>query len=140
LKGKGLDKAAVLESQMVGERCHGRPLFYNLNVDSLTYSVNTAVNILTTLINNQDTTTQLLLTLTVINQETGSIIYTVTKEEELSAFGSKTLTQTFDTALNLAGYYTLTQTLTGTSVSMGREIYFYIPPSRLITIAIEAQL
>ncbi|UCH92620.1 MAG: hypothetical protein JSV88_20310, partial [Candidatus Aminicenantes bacterium] len=119
-------------------------LFYTLETDppdKLIYPANTPINIITRLINNQENPALLTLDLSITNDETSVIIHERTKSEQIPAFDSKTITDTFNTSVYPTGNYTLSQTLNGDNgnVNMVREIPLLFEPTKIITGTLQVQ-
>jgi ligand-binding sensor domain-containing protein len=121
-------------------------LFYSLETDppdKLSYPANTPINIITRLINNQETPVLLTLDLSITNDESGVIIHNLIKEEEISAFAGKTINDTFNTGVYPAGNYTTRGALFVKTapldppqkllVNMVRELFLYFEPTKIIT-------
>jgi hypothetical protein len=119
-------------------------LLYSLETDppdKLSYPANTPINIVTLLINNQESPILLTLDLSITNDESGVTIHNRIKEEEIPAFGSKTINDTFNTSVYPAGNYTLSQTLSDDigNVSMVREISLLFEPTKIVTGTLQVQ-
>jgi hypothetical protein len=119
-------------------------LFYTLETDpphKLIYPANTPINTITRLINNQENPALLTLDLSIANDETDMIIHNRIKEEQIPAFGSKTINDTFNTGVYPAGNYTLSQTLNDDigNVSMVREISLLFEPTKIIIGTLDIQ-
>jgi ligand-binding sensor domain-containing protein len=111
-------------------------LFYSLETDppeKLSYPANTPINIVTRLINNQEIPALLTLDLSITNEESGVTIHNRIKEEQLPAFDSKVITDTFNTEVYPAGNYTLEQTVIGDNLNMHKELFLYFEPTRIVT-------
>jgi hypothetical protein len=135
-------------------------LFYNLETDppdKLSYPANTPIITNTRLINNQETPIQLNLDLSITNDESGAITHGRTKSEQIPGFGSKTITDTFNTGVYPAGNYTLSQSITLPSATRGalfvktapldppqkllivRELFLSFEPTKIITGTLQVQ-
>jgi hypothetical protein len=137
-------------------------MFYSLETDppdKLSYPANTPIIIVTRLINNQEIPSLLTLDLSITNEESGVTIHNHIKEEQIPGFGSKTITDTFNTEVYPAGEYTLSQTVTlppaarGTLfektvpldplqkllINMTREIFLFFEPTKIITGTLQVQ-
>jgi ligand-binding sensor domain-containing protein len=134
-------------------------LFYSLETDppeKLIYPANTPINFITRLINNQETPALLTLDLSITNDESGVIIHTSTKEEEIPAFANKTITDTFNTEVYPAGNYTARGALFEKTVplnrqglpapplqkllnNMVRELFLYFEPTKIVTGTLQVQ-
>jgi ligand-binding sensor domain-containing protein len=111
-------------------------LFYSLGTDpadKLIYPANTPINIISRLINNQENPALLTLDLSITNDESGLIIHNRIKEEQIPAFGSKIINDTFNTSVYPAGNYTLNQTVIGDNLKMHEEVFLYFEPTRIVT-------
>jgi hypothetical protein len=116
-------------------------LFYSLETDppdKLIYPANTPINIITRLINNQENPVLLTLDLSISNDETDVIIHNRINEEEIPAFGSKIINDTFNTSVYPAGNYTLDQTVIGDNINMHKEVFLYFEPTRIVTGTLQA--
>ncbi|MGD2092848.1 MAG: CARDB domain-containing protein, partial [Candidatus Aminicenantes bacterium] len=119
-------------------------LFYSLETDppdQLIYPANTPINMITRLINNREIPLLLTLDLSITNEDSGAIIHNRLKEEQISGFGSKDLTDIFNTGVYPAGNYTLNQTVSGDNLNMNKEVFLYFEPTRIVngTLRIQPQ-
>jgi hypothetical protein len=111
-------------------------LFYSLETDppdKLIYPANTPINMISRLINNQETPILLTLDLSITNDETGVMIHNRIKEEQIPAFDSNTINDTFNTSVYPSGNYTLSQTVIGDNLNMLKEVFLYFEPTRIVT-------
>jgi hypothetical protein len=134
-------------------------LFYSLETDppeKLIYPANTPINMITRLINNQETPILLTLDLSITNEDSGATIHNQTKEEQIPAFGSKTITDTFNTGVYPAGNYTARGALFektapldppqklfigegSDSVDMFRELFLFFEPTKIVSGSLQIQ-
>jgi len=112
-------------------------LFYSLEVEPVIYPANTNITIITRLINNRETPVQLTLDLSLTNDSTGEIVFQRNKVEELTAFGSKAITDTFNTGVYLSGEYTLSQTVTGDNADKQAELSILIETTKAMTATLQ---
>lgn len=108
-------------------------LFYSLEVDPTIWPANTPVTILTRLINNQPTPAVLTLNMNITNDDTGQTVFQRNQPETLSAFASKTVSDTFETGVYPAGSYTLSQNISGEGVDLFKDISVYIQATKALS-------
>ncbi|MCP4150179.1 MAG: hypothetical protein GY757_20700 [bacterium] len=114
-------------------------LRYNLEVEPATsWPSNSEISIITRLLNNSDTVLPLFLDLSIENETTGEVIFESYNSHELAAFGSKTMSDSFNTATFPAGAYTLRQSLS--SGALDKDYFKEISAIIEVTKAIKADL
>jgi hypothetical protein len=127
-------------------------LFYSLETDppdKLIYPANTPINMISRLINNQETPILLTLDMSITNDESGAVIHNQIKEEQIPAFDSKTINDTFNTSVYPAGNYTARGALFEKTapldppqkllINMVRELFLYFEPTKIITGTLQVQ-
>jgi methionine-rich copper-binding protein CopC len=108
-------------------------LFYSLSVEPEIWPGNSQVNIMTRLINNQSTAATLNLDLSITSDSSSEVIFQRTKTEELPAFGSRTISDMFNTSVYPAGSYTLSQDLSSANIDLTESIPVIIEVTKAIT-------
>jgi hypothetical protein len=114
-------------------------VFYTLEVEPVIWPANSDITIITRLINNQNSITSMVLHLFITNESSGEVIYERTRTEEMPAFGSKTISDIFNTGVYPAGEYTLSQTLSSDTVDLERSISILIETTKAVDATLEIQ-
>ncbi|MCP5049551.1 MAG: hypothetical protein GY940_20445, partial [bacterium] len=112
-------------------------VFYKLEVDPVIWPANSQMTIITRLVNNQETTASLTLDLSIANDGTGETIFQRTRIEEISAFGSKSVSDPFDTGVYPAGDYTLSQSLSADNVDLSETVSVRIETTKALNATLE---
>ncbi|MCX6579243.1 MAG: hypothetical protein NT166_03590, partial [Candidatus Aminicenantes bacterium] len=112
-------------------------LFYNLEVEPIIWPANSDIIIITRLINNQNSIASLTLNLSIIHDSTGTAIFQRTRVEELPAFGSKALSDHFNTGVTPAGEYTLAQDVASDGATLHKEIDVLIETTKTISASLQ---
>jgi hypothetical protein len=112
-------------------------MFYSLEVEPLTWPANSEITMITRLINNQDSAASLLLDLSITNDSSGEVIFQHSKTEQVPAFGSKSVSDSFNTGVYPAGSYSVSQTLSGDNVALEEYVSVYIEATKALTSTLE---
>ncbi|MCP4157839.1 MAG: hypothetical protein GY757_59565 [bacterium] len=114
-------------------------LRYQLEVEPTTsWPSNSEISIFTRLLNNSDMVLPLFLDLSIENEATGEVIFESYNSHELAAFGSKTISDSFNTATFPAAAYTLRQSLS--SGALDKDFFKEINATIEVTKAVKADL